>query len=222
MNNISDKNNKTNQSDPTHQTAHESTISMKSHSDIKLSSVGENFINKQMFNNDVCSIVSQKKQLEKTQIKLERKFLLILFATFLINLVTIIFSIMSDSISMISDALHGFFDVLLMLGCYISINISRKQTKNEYSFGYHRLETMVSVCLNIIFICLLFMCIIQSLIRINLKLFNPSEYSSEIDLNKQYMITSSVISIIGDIIILYLMKTRKEIKNLYNEFSRCC
>ena len=142
-------------------------------------------------------------------------------ATFTVNFLTVMFSIYSNSISLIADAIHGLFDVILMLGCFISVRLSRKQATNEFTYGYHRLETMVSVTINIVFLCLLFMCIIQSLIRINLKLFATTE-DEEIILNTKFMIASSSISIVGDFIIIYLMKTQREIKNFYRQFSKCC
>ena len=97
---------------------------------------------------------------EKLRKSLERKFLVIMVATFTVNFMTVMFSIYSNSISLIADAIHGLFDVILMLGCYISVRLSRKQATNEFTYGYHRLETVVSVTINIVFLCLLFMCII--------------------------------------------------------------
>ena len=158
---------------------------------------------------------------EKLRKSLERKFLVIMIATFTVNFMTVMFSIYSNSISLIADAIHGLFDVILMLGCYISVRLSRKQATNEFTYGYHRLETVVSVTINIVFLCLLFMCIIQSLIRINLKLFSNTN-NEEIILNTKFMIASSSISIVGDIIIIYLMKTQIEIKKFYRQFSKCC
>lgn len=162
------------------------------------------------------------KENSKQKENLERKFIIVMAATLIINIMTILFSLHSNSISLISDAIHGLFDVILMLGCYISVRISKKKATNEYTYGYHRLESVVSISINIVFLCLLFMCVLQSLIRINLKLFNPAIYDEEINLNTKYMITSSSISIVGDIIIIYLMKTKREIQSFYTSFSRCC
>lgn len=163
--------------------------------------------------------ISEKKAKEGSF--LERKFLILMAATFIINAITVLFSIYSNSMSLMSDAVHGLFDVILMLGCFISVRLSRKQATNEYTYGYNRLETMVSITINIVFLCLLFMCIIQSLIRINLKLFSRSP-AEEIVLNTRFMIISSSISVLGDLVIIYLMKTQREIKNFYHQFSRCC
>lgn len=167
----------------------------------------------------------QEKNISKNRLDtknfLEKKFLVLMLATFIINAITVFFSIYSNSMSLISDAVHGLFDVILMLGCFISVRLSRKKATNEFTYGYNRLETMVSITINIVFLCLLFMCIIQSLIRINLKLFSRPD-DEEIVLNTKFMITSSSISIVGDLVIIYLMKTQREIKNFYHQFSRCC
>ena len=164
---------------------------------------------------------NQSKELNQIKKSLEKKFIIILVATFIINTMTVLFSIYSNSISLISDAVHGLFDVILMLGCFISVRLSSKKATNEFTYGYYRLETLVSVTINIVFLCLLFMCILQSLIRINIKMFSNS-HEDEIILNTKYMIISSSISILGDLVIIYLMKTQKEIKNFYNQFSKCC
>ena len=161
------------------------------------------------------------KDQQKLKKSLERKFIIVMIATFIVNTMTVTFSLYSNAISLISDAVHGLFDVLLMFGCFVSVRLSQKKATNEFTYGFHRLETIVSITINIVFLCLLFMCVLQSLIRINIKLFRGAA-NDEIVLNTKYMIISSSIAIVGDLIIIYLMKTQREIKDFYKQFSRCC
>lgn len=153
---------------------------------------------------------------------LENRFIGVMVAAFIVNSISMAFSFASGSISLVSDGIHAIFDLILIFGCFFSVRLTRKNaTSEDFSYSYHRMELWISIVINLVFIALLFMCIVQSIIRLNIKLFNTAVVET-VQLNSQYMIISASISILGDLVILYLMKTKSEMKAFYHTFSRCC
>lgn len=158
----------------------------------------------------------------KTHRALENRFIAVMIATFLVNSTSMCFSFASGSISLISDGIHALFDIILIFGCFISVRLTRKNSQSQhFSYDNHRLELWVSIIINIAFLALLFMCVVQSIVRLNIKLFN-SGLEQTVELNSEYMIISASISILGDLVIIYLMKTKREMRTFYHAFSRCC
>ena len=72
-----------------------------------------------------------------------------LFITLLLNFVIsfaeIIGGIFSNSLSLISDALHNFSDGLAMLISYIAIRISKRDPNYKKTFGYKRIQILAAL-----------------------------------------------------------------------------
>lgn len=72
-----------------------------------------------------------------------------LFITILLNFVIsvaeIIGGLLSNSLALISDALHNFSDGLAVLITYIAVKISRKESTPKKTFGYKRIQILAAL-----------------------------------------------------------------------------
>lgn len=76
---------------------------------------------------------------------LKGKYLLItIFLNILITVSQIIGGIISGSLSLLSDALHNFSDVLSLIVSYVAARLSRKKASFDRTFGYKRAEILAA------------------------------------------------------------------------------
>lgn len=93
-----------------------------------------------------------------TQLK-EKKESRNLFITLLLNLlisaVELIGGLLSNSLALISDALHNFSDGIAILITYITLKISKKAPNSQLTFGYKRIQIMAALfnAVSLIAIC---------------------------------------------------------------------
>lgn len=73
--------------------------------------------------------------------KLIRK---ILFLSAFILILEVIFGLISNSLALLTDALHVFTDIFSALIALIAVRISRKGCDDRFTLGYHRFEVMAS------------------------------------------------------------------------------
>ena len=73
-----------------------------------------------------------------------RKLLLSIFLNILITIAQVIGGIISGSLSLISDALHNFSDVLSLAVSYVADRYSKKDASVEKTFGYKRAEIIAA------------------------------------------------------------------------------
>ncbi|WP_310994266.1 cation diffusion facilitator family transporter [Aequorivita marina] len=73
-----------------------------------------------------------------------RKLLLSIFLNVLITVAQIIGGIISGSLSLLSDALHNFSDVLSLTVSYIADRLSKKDASVTKTFGYKRAEILAA------------------------------------------------------------------------------
>src|SRR5690606_11534980 len=89
-----------------------------------------------------------------------RKLLLSIFLNILITIAQVIGGIISGSLSLISDALHNFSDVLSLAVSYVADRYSKKDASVEKTFGYKRAEIIAafvnSVTLNTVAVLFVF------------------------------------------------------------------
>jgi len=74
----------------------------------------------------------------------ERLILKVLIISFSILLLEIIFGLISNSLALITDALHVFTDIFSALIALLAVRISRKGSDEKFTLGYHRFEVMAS------------------------------------------------------------------------------
>lgn len=73
-----------------------------------------------------------------------RNLLLSIFLNILITVAQVIGGIISGSLSLLSDALHNFSDVLSLIVSYVADLYSKKEASTERTFGYKRAEIIAA------------------------------------------------------------------------------
>jgi cobalt-zinc-cadmium efflux system protein len=85
-----------------------------------------------------------------------RNLFITVFLNLLISIVELIGGIFSNSLALISDALHNFSDGIAILITYITLRISKKAPNSQLTFGYKRIQIMAAMfnAMTLIAICL--------------------------------------------------------------------
>jgi cobalt-zinc-cadmium efflux system protein len=73
-----------------------------------------------------------------------RKLLLTIFLNIAITVAQAIGGLISGSLSLLSDALHNFSDVLSLIVSYVADKFSKKEASLERTFGYKRAEILAA------------------------------------------------------------------------------
>ena len=73
-----------------------------------------------------------------------RNLLISIFLNILITVAQVIGGIISGSLSLLSDALHNFSDVLSLIVSYVATALSRKEASTNKTFGYKRAEIIAA------------------------------------------------------------------------------
>ncbi len=74
-----------------------------------------------------------------------KNLLITILLNFLITIAEIFGGIFSGSLSLLSDALHNFSDVLSIIITYIALKLSKKPKTLKYTFGYKRAEIIAAI-----------------------------------------------------------------------------
>ncbi len=84
-----------------------------------------------------------------------RSLLATLLLNLLISLAEIIGGILSNSLALVSDALHNFSDGIAVGITYISMKISGKESNSDHTFGYKRIQILAALfnAVSLIAIC---------------------------------------------------------------------
>jgi len=103
-----------------------------------------------------------------------------LFFTILLNagisLAELIGGIISGSISLISDAIHNFSDVLSLIISYIANKLAKREATDKQTFGYKRSEIIAAFLNSATLIVLAFFILYEAIERF----LNPVEISSDL------------------------------------------
>ncbi|PKP53013.1 MAG: cation transporter [Bacteroidetes bacterium HGW-Bacteroidetes-1] len=100
-----------------------------------------------------------KKELLSTSREQHNLLITVLINVF-ISLVELIGGLLSNSLALISDALHNFSDGLALFITYITLKISKKNANPKNTFGYKRIQilaalfnavTLIAICIYLIF-----------------------------------------------------------------------
>lgn len=73
-----------------------------------------------------------------------RSLLLATLLNVLITVVEIIGGILSNSLALLSDAIHNFSDTLAILLAYVAGKVSRRKSNERKTFGYKRIEILAA------------------------------------------------------------------------------
>ena len=105
-----------------------------------------------------------------------RNLLISIFLNILITVAQVIGGLISGSLSLLSDALHNFSDVLSLLVSYIADKYSKKQASFERTFGYKRAE-IIAAFVNAATLLIVAVYLVYEAVE---RFFNPQEIESGI------------------------------------------
>jgi cobalt-zinc-cadmium efflux system protein len=138
-----------------------------------------------------------------------RKLLLTIILNVVITVAQAIGGFVSGSLSLLSDALHNFSDVISLIVSYIADRYSKKDASSERTFGYKRAEIIAAFVNALSLIIVAFYLIYEAVIRF----FNPKEIESEL------VIWLALLGIIANgLSVLLLRKDSKENMNMRSAY----
>ena len=105
-----------------------------------------------------------------------RKLLLSIFLNIAITVAQVIGGLISGSLSLLSDALHNFSDVLSLIVSYIADLYSKKEASLERTFGYKRAEILAAF-VNALSLIIVAIYLVYEAIH---RFLNPQEIESSI------------------------------------------
>ena len=133
-----------------------------------------------------------------------QKLLITIFLNIVITAAQVIGGLVSGSLSLLSDALHNFSDVISLIVSYIAARLAKKKASINRTFGYKRAEILAAFINASTLIIVAILLIIEAVKRFN----NPEEIESNL------VIWLSIIAIIGNGFSVLLLK--KDSKNNIN------
>jgi cobalt-zinc-cadmium efflux system protein len=104
------------------------------------------------------------------------KLLLSIFLNIAITVAQVIGGLISGSLSLLSDALHNFSDVLSLIVSYIADLYSKKEASPERTFGYKRAE-IIAAFVNALSLIIVAIYLVYEAIH---RFFDPQEIESSI------------------------------------------
>lgn len=105
-----------------------------------------------------------------------RKLLLSIFLNIIITVAQVIGGIVSGSLSLLSDALHNFSDVLSLMVSYVADRFSKKDASVTKTFGYKRAEIIAAFVNSASLIIVAVYLIYEAIIRF----MNPTAIESKL------------------------------------------
>lgn len=104
------------------------------------------------------------------------KLLFTILLNMLITVAQIIGGLISGSLSLISDALHNFSDVISLLVSYVANLVSKKEASTSRTFGFKRAE-IIAAFVNAATLIIVAVILIKEAIE---RFFNPQEIASDL------------------------------------------
>ncbi len=134
--------------------------------------------------------------LNHLHIQRDRNLLISIFLNIGITSAQIVGGLISGSLSLLSDALHNFSDVVSLIISFIASKLSRKKASFNKTFGYKRAEVLAAFVNAIVLILVAFFLIIEAIDRFK----NPEIISTKL------VIYFSLIAILGNGFSVLLLK----------------
>ncbi|MDO6595830.1 cation diffusion facilitator family transporter [Oceanihabitans sp. 2_MG-2023] len=125
-----------------------------------------------------------------------QKLLITIFLNIIITAAQVIGGLLSGSLSLLSDALHNFSDVISLIVSYIASKLSKQKASINRTFGYKRAEILAAFINASTLVIVAILLIIEAVKRFQ----NPQEVASGL------VIWLSVIAIIGNGFSVLLLK----------------
>lgn len=85
-----------------------------------------------------------------------RNLFITVWLNFTISIAQLVGGIFSNSLSLISDALHNLSDATAMLITYIALKVSKKKATEKHTFGYKRIQILAALfnAVTLVVICI--------------------------------------------------------------------
>ncbi len=133
-----------------------------------------------------------------------RNLLISIFLNILITAAQVVGGLLSGSLSLLSDALHNFSDVISLIVSYVAARLSKQKASLHRTFGYKRAEILAAFINASTLVVVAVLLIIEAFKRF----YNPQEVTTEL------VIWLSLIAILGNGFSVLLLK--KDSKNNMN------
>ncbi|MFP3908907.1 MAG: cation diffusion facilitator family transporter [Archaeoglobaceae archaeon] len=124
--------------------------------------------------------------------KLIRK---VLFLSVFILILEIIFGVISNSLALLTDALHVFTDIFSALIALLAVRISRKGCDDRFTLGYHRFEVMASFANGLLLMAAVGIIFFEAFRRI----------MEGAVIDAYYLLPAAVIGLIGNLYVVKLL-----------------
>ncbi|TYA69392.1 cation diffusion facilitator family transporter, partial [Seonamhaeicola marinus] len=73
-----------------------------------------------------------------------RNLIISIFLNVVITIAQVIGGLVSGSLSLLSDALHNFSDVISLIVSYVATRLAQKKASEDKTFGYKRAEILAA------------------------------------------------------------------------------
>lgn len=142
--------------------------------------------------------------------RIQQHLKLSFFVAIAIALVEFVGGMLSNSLSLISDAAHVFGDILAILLSLFAVTLATREHIGSMTFGYHRAEVLASMA-NGILLCAISAWIVVEAYQ---KLYTPRPIDAFLVMN------FAAIGLAGNLVIMkFLMYDRKNSLNVKSAFS---
>ncbi len=125
-----------------------------------------------------------------------RKLIISILLNIVITVAQVIGGLLSGSLSLLSDALHNFSDVLSLIISYIATVLSKKKASTNKTFGYKRAE-IIAAFVNALSLIIVAIILIKESVE---RFLNPQEIDSSL------VIWLSIVAILGNGFSVLLLK----------------
>lgn len=133
----------------------------------------------------------------------EKNLLAAVVLNFTITLAEIIGGILSNSLALLSDAVHNLGDGLAVLLAYIAHRISKRESNKRKTFGYKRVEILAAFINSIILVAICIFLIYEAIERFR----NPAPIKGVI------MFSVAVVGLLANLIAMILLRSDSD-KNM--------
>jgi cobalt-zinc-cadmium efflux system protein len=134
---------------------------------------------------------------------IQRHLKVSIFVAIAIALIELVGGILSNSLSLVSDAVHVFGDILAIFMSLFAVSLATRQHKGSMTYGYHRAEVLASMANGIL------LCAISVWIAVEAyqKLYSPKPIDAVL------VMALASIGLAGNLVIMKVLRQDQE-KNL--------
>ena len=133
----------------------------------------------------------------------EKNLLAAVVLNFTISIAEVVGGILSNSLALLSDALHNLGDGLAVLLAYIAHRVSKRESNERKTFGYKRVEILAAFINSIILVAICIFLIYEAVERFR----NPAPIKGAI------MFSVAVVGLLANLVAMILLRNDSQ-KNI--------